>query len=175
MDLKRDHGGIRHEDLPWLITGIVSAAAGMVLMITGYRKSAEELLPGGQNSQTIGGTILMAAGAVILIWLIVNDRKRSSQSEASPSGTQTRHITVPAEGFITAKIIGITRNLRMAGEREKFIIVCSYTEAGTGISETFSSEPVDKYPGKEIIGKSVKVFLDRTDPGHYKVDLASIQ
>lgn len=75
------------------------------------------------------------------------------------------------EKTITAEVLGVTRNLRTAGEKTAYYIVCRYKNPLTGKEETFSSRPLEEYPGKEVIGKSVTVHIDPLEKGKYTVEI----
>ncbi|MGN0274150.1 MAG: hypothetical protein ACI4DT_05115 [Chordicoccus sp.] len=159
-----------------IVFSIVLAAIGMGVMVYGIVSGGQALIPDYANRYTICGGLLMACGAAILLYRFYEERKISEGENATVNAAfQKRHVKVPAEGYVKAKIIGITQNLHMAGERDSFVVLCRYTEPGTGIEETYSSDPVPEYPGKEIIGKTVRVYLDRKDPESYRVDLRSLE
>ena len=75
------------------------------------------------------------------------------------------------ERTITAEVLGVTRNLRTKGEKTEYYIVCRCRDPRTGKEETFSSRPLDTYPGREVIGKKVEVHLDAGEKGKYTVDI----
>ncbi len=160
-----------------VIFSIMIAAVGMGVMVYGIVSGGRALIPDYANRYTICGGLLMACGAALLLYRFYAERKSSEVGSTTTSGAafQERHVKVPAEGYVKAKIIGITRSLHMADERDSFVVLCRYTEPGTGIEETYSSDPVPEYPGKEIIGKTVRVYLDRNDPESYRVDLHSLE
>ena len=155
------------------IFSIIIAAIGMGVMVYGIVSGGQALIPDYANRYTICGALLMACGAAVLLYQFYEERKVGNNENAG-TASQRRQITVPAEGYVRAKIIGITRNLHMAGERDSFVVLCRYTEPGTGIEETYSSDPVPEYPGKEIIGKTVSVYFNHRDPESYRVDLSSL-
>ena len=71
----------------------------------------------------------------------------------------------------TAEVLGVTRNLRTAGEKTAYYIVCRYRDPVTGKEETYSSRALDEYPGKEVIGRQVTVRLDAREKGKYTVEI----
>lgn len=81
-------------------------------------------------------------------------------------------IAAKKTGYLDCVVLGVARNLR-SSEREKqtYYIVAQYTDPATGESRTFSSRSLEKYPGKDVIGKPVRVYLDPDDPGSYRVDI----
>ena len=66
-----------------------------------------------------------------------------------------RLLLAGGEKTITAEVLGVTRNLRTAGEKTAYYIVCRYKDPVTGKEETYSSRPLAEYPGKEVIGRKV--------------------
>lgn len=75
------------------------------------------------------------------------------------------------ERTITAEVLGVTRNLRTAGEKTTYYIVCRFRDPVTGKEETYSSRALDEYPGKEVIGRQVTVRLDAGEKGKYTVEI----
>ncbi len=78
------------------------------------------------------------------------------------------------EQTITAQVLGVTRNLRRAGEKMTYFVICKYTDPVTGKEETFSSRPLDEYPGKEVIGRKITVHIDPSERGKYTVDIDTL-
>ena len=78
------------------------------------------------------------------------------------------------ERTITAEVLGVTRNLRTAGEKTTYYIVCRYKEPLTGRTETYTSRALDEYPGKEVIGRKVTVRIDPGEKGKYTVDIDAL-
>ena len=75
------------------------------------------------------------------------------------------------ERTITAEVLGVTRNLRTAGEKTTYYILCRFRDPVTGKEETYSSRALDEYPGKEVIGRQVTVRLDAGEKGKYTVEI----
>ena len=84
---------------------------------------------------------------------------------------ESRLLLPGGEKTITAEVLGVTRNLRTAGEKTAYYIVCRYKNPLTGKEETFSSRPLEEYPGKEVIGKKVTVHIDPLEKGKYTVEI----
>ena len=82
-----------------------------------------------------------------------------------------RLLLTGGERTITAEVLGVTRNLRTQGEKEQYYVVCKYRDPVTGKEETYTSEVLDEYPGKEVIGKPVTVRVDPSEKGKYTVEL----
>ncbi len=92
-------------------------------------------------------------------------RKRKTPYKNTVTGEKTSVIAVVA---------GITKNLRNEGERETYYVICNYKDPDSKLSTTFTSRELLTYPGKDIIGKPVRVTVDPKDPEHYTVDVDSI-
>jgi hypothetical protein len=75
---------------------------------------------------------------------------------------------------VIAIVAGVTKNLRNPGEAETYYVICNYKDPDTRLSTTFTSRELKVCPGRDIIGKPVKVTLDPTHPGTYTVDIDSI-
>ena len=69
---------------------------------------------------------------------------------------ESRLLLPGGEKTITAEVLGVTRNLRTAGEKTAYYIVCRYKNPLTG---------------KEVIGKSVTVHIDPLEKGKYTVEI----
>ena len=78
------------------------------------------------------------------------------------------------EKTITAEVLGVTRNLRTAGEKTTYFVVCRYKDPLTGKEETFSSRALEEYPGKEVIGRKVTVHIDPSEKGKYTVEIDAL-
>lgn len=92
------------------------------------------------------------------------------------SASGSRNGFVPPSGWVLAEIVGITRNLRGSGnEKVEYYVICRYYDGVTRTNQTFTSRALKDYPGKEIIGKKVRVIFHSKNPEDYTVDLDSIQ
>ena len=78
------------------------------------------------------------------------------------------------EQTITAEVLGVTRNLRTAGEKTTYYIVCRYKDPLTGRMETYTSRALESSPGKEVIGRKVTVRIDPGEKGKYTVDIDAL-
>lgn len=147
-----------------MIAGVVLFAAGIAVLAAGiiigarYNRAYFTLL-------SVPATILLVVGAA-RIW------RTASGRIAGPSGTQ-QWLPV-GNGYVEAQILGVTRNLRVEGERETYRVVCRYKDMATGREATFTSRTLPEYPGKEVIGRTVRVYLDEKDPQNYRVDIDSV-
>ena len=114
--------------------------------------------------------LLILIGCILIRWYQIgkiqdgDDRPVETAGEKPVTGDKT---------CVEAEVMGVTRALRTPGEPEAYQVICKYTDPETGRSETFTSRVLRKYPGKEIIGKMVRVYLDPYHPGKYTVDLDS--
>ncbi len=98
--------------------------------------------------------------------IIKDTGKREKKGPANPvTGDKTSVIAVVA---------GISNNLRNPGEPETYYVICSYKDPDSKLSTTFTSRELRQYPGKEIIGRPVRVLVDPKDPEHYTVEIDSI-
>ena len=131
---------------------------------------------GGMTVGGILGAAAILAGGVLVIRSL-QDRKKPGYKGSDPgeSGSmRSAGFRFPEEGYVVAVIIGITRNLRAAGAEEGFHVICRYVDEESGAEVTYTSGLLREYPGKEIIGKCVRVYLDPKEAEHYSVDLTSI-
>ena len=87
---------------------------------------------------------------------------------------EDRLLLTGGEQTITAEVLGVTRNLRTAGEKTSYYIVCRYMVPRTGRTETYTSRSLDEYPGKEVIGRKVTVRVDPGEKGKYTVDIDAL-
>ena len=87
---------------------------------------------------------------------------------------ENRLLLPGGERTITAEVLGVTRNLRTAGEKTAYYIVCKFKDPLTGKEETYSSRPLAEYPGKEVIGRKVTVHLDPLEKGKYTVEIDAL-
>ena len=143
----------------------------------------------GKNT-LIGGALLLAslvlAAAGILVSLRTGDTKAFTLFSIPSAvlivtgGTMIGRDLLPGgnrllitggEKTITAEVLGVTRNLRTAGEKEAYYIICRYKDPATGKEETYSSRALEEYPGKEVIGRQVTVRLDTGEKGKYTVEI----
>ena len=88
--------------------------------------------------------------------------------------TGGRFLLAGGERTIEAQVLGVTRNLRTAGEKTSYYVVCRYKDPLTGKETTYSSRALEEYPGKEVIGKKVTVRIDPGEKGKYTVDIDTL-
>ena len=145
---------------------------------------------GPDRKNLVGGALLLAALAVAAAGALISLRTGSSDvfmwmsipaailivsggavisGKALPGAD--RLLLPKGECTVTAEVLGVTRNLRTKGEKTEYYIVCRCRDPRTGKEETFSSRPLDTYPGREVIGKKGEVHLDAGEKGKYTVDI----
>ena len=136
-----------------LLLSLAAAAAGVIVSLkTG---SSQYFL-----AFSIPAAICIVAGGV----MIRNDLLTGESRLLLPGGERT----------IKAEVLGITRNLRTAGEKTTYYVICKYKDPVTGREETFTSRSFDEYPGKEIIGREVTVHIDSGEKGKYTVEIDAL-
>lgn len=121
--------------------------------------------------------VAITALLILIGWIVIRHVQMSKLEDGTDKADD-----IVGEGPVTgdktcveAKVLGVTHALRTPGEPEAYQVICKYTDPETGRSETFTSRVLRKYPGKDIIGKVVRVYLDPHNPGKYDVDLDSAQ
>lgn len=143
----------------------------------------------GKNT-VIGGALLLASLVIAVIGVILSMKTGSNRYflvASIPTAAlvvagglkirqgmlmgEDRLLLPGGEQTITAEVLGVTRNLRTAGEKTAYYIVCRHKNPITGKEETYSSRPLAEYPGKEVIGKQVTVRLDPLEKGKYTVEI----
>ena len=143
----------------------------------------------GKNT-VIGGALLLASLVIAVIGVIVSMKTGANRYflvASIPTAAlvvagglkirqgmlmgENRLLLPGGEQTITAEVLGVTRNLRTAGEKTAYYIVCRHKNPITGKEETYSSRPLAEYPGKEVIGKQVTVRLDPLEKGKYTVEI----
>ena len=146
----------------------------------------------GRNT-LIGGALLLLSLAVAAAGVIVSLRTGNSQYFLAFSipaavcivtgGVMIRNDLLTGESrfrlpggerTVTAEVLGITRNLRTAGEKTTYYVICRYKDPVTGKEETFTSRSFDEYPGKELIGREVTVHIDSREKGKYTVEIDAL-
>lgn len=77
--------------------------------------------------------------------------------------------------YLMTEVVEIDRNYsvsygntsRVGGGRHPYIIKCGYTDEN-GTLHIFSSRNIRKYPGNDLIGKQVRVYVNRNDYNNFK-------
>ena len=146
----------------------------------------------GSNT-VIGGALLLASLVIAVIGVIASLKTGSNQyflMASIPTAVlivagglkirqgmlmgENRLLLPGGEQTITAEVLGVTRNLRTAGEKTAYYIVCRHKNPLTGREESYSSRPLPEYPGKEVIGKKVTVHIDPLEKGKYTVEIDAL-
>ena len=150
--------------------GFALAAAGVALICIDIYNRIHSIEVNRITACGLIGILCLLVGGILVI--SSRNEKQSGREAGARWGTQ---IHIPQSGYVEAVIIGITRNLRMEGAREAYYIICKYTDAVSGAELTFTSDMLYEYPGREVIGKKVRVFIDPSEPEHYHIDLNSMK
>ena len=146
----------------------------------------------GRNT-LVGGALLLVSLAIAAAGVIVSIKTGNTNYFLGCSipvavlivagGSMVRKDLLPGEDrlllsggeqTITAEVLGVTRNLRTAGEKTSYYVVCRYKDPRTGRTETYTSRALEEYPGKEVIGRSVTVRIDPGEKGKYTVDIDAL-
>ncbi|MGO5313261.1 hypothetical protein ACTQ1O_02480 [Bilifractor sp. LCP21S3_A7] len=160
------------------VLGGIAGAVGIGLIVLGFREA------GVSTVRYIGfqliGAVLLLLGITpaILYRQQYGESSAAEQNSYSSGAEQVQEDTswIPVGGWIFADVIGITRNLRAdASSGVEYYVICRYRDFKEHVEHTFTSRSMKEYPGKEIIGKRVKVFFHSKDPGDYTVDLNTIE
>ena len=77
--------------------------------------------------------------------------------------------------YILAEVIEVDRNCnvsygntsRVGGGRHPYIIRCGYTDEN-GTLHIFTSRNIRNYPGNDLIGRQVRVYVDRNDYNNFR-------
>ncbi len=142
-----------HFQMPRLFWAFSTPAA--VLIVLGGAKVLREMAPGAAK------------------WLSENAPNTGGEMRGRLDGSSLWPFRrMPSK--VEAEVIGVTRNIRNAGDKMAYYVLCKWTDPKTGKEFTFTSRALQEYPGKEVIGKTVDVHIDPKDPGNYTVDLDPI-
>lgn len=101
------------------------------------------------------GSIFLVLG---IVFLILEMRKRN------------RCNRLLAEGYyIYAEVLDVNQNfnIQYGKHGHPYVIKCGYTDE-TGTLHIFKSRNIRQYPGNNLIGQQVRVYLDRNDYNNYK-------
>jgi hypothetical protein len=146
----------------------------------------------GRNT-LIGGALLLLSLAVAAVGIVVSLKTGSPEyfmGFSIPAAAliaagimmvrndlltgEGRLLLAGGERTVTAEVLGVTRNLRRAGDKTSYFVICRYKDPVTGKEETFSSRELDEYPGKEVIGREVTVHIDPREKGNYTVEIDAL-
>ena len=122
----------------------------------------------GMGSMAVDGSlavfVIMFAGLGILfltlgiIFLSLEIKKRN------------RCNRLLAEGYyILAEVMDVNKNfnIQYGNHGHPYVIKCGYTDEN-GTLHIFKSRNIIRYPGNDLIGQQVRVYLDRKDYNNYK-------
>ncbi len=155
------------------IIGAVMIAASIVLIIVGVLVSSGFKMPRLFWLFSAPAAVLIVAGGVKLLHEFAPEMAqqmyRNNPNSAGPAWSLRK---LPAK--VEAEVIGVTRNIRNAGDKMAYYVLCKWKDPKTGQEYTYTSRALQEYPGKDVIGKKVTVHLDKKDPGNYTVDLEPI-
>lgn len=101
------------------------------------------------------GSIFLALG---ILFLVLELKKRN------------RCNRLLAEGYyIYAEVLDVNQNfnIQYGNHGHPYVVICGYTDE-TGTLHIFKSRNLKKYPGNNLIGQQVRVYLDRNDYNNYK-------
>lgn len=172
--MKKNNSGNIVRGIILLIVGAVLVAFGFGFTVGNFR-----LYIGLE----IAGAVCILAGMTPIVLYFQN---RTGQDQTGTGagagyngennyGSGGRKSLHHANESVTADIVGVTRNLRgTAGDKVEYYVMCRYFNREGNTWETFTSRALPDYPGKDIIGRKVRVIFHSDDPGDYTVDLQSI-
>lgn len=161
-----------------IIAGIIGLAVGIFLVVCGFGFTVGNFRL--YIILEIIGAVCILAGMTPLIRFAQNRSARAAgrngrEWNASGQSTAAARSNHYANQSVMADIVGITRNLRgNAADKVEYYVMCRYYNRDSSTWETFTSAALDAYPGKEIIGKQVRVTFHSSDPEDYTVDLKGI-
>lgn len=101
------------------------------------------------------GSIFLALGILFLV-LEVKKRNRCNR--------------LLAEGYyIYAEVLDVNQNfnIQYGNHGHPYVIKCGYTDEN-GTLHIFKSRNITRYPGNNLIGQQVRVYLDRNDYNNFK-------
>ena len=101
------------------------------------------------------GSIFLVLG---IVFLILEMRKRN----------RCNHLL--AEGYyVYAEVLDVNKNFNVQYGKHghPYIVKCGYTDEN-GTLHVFKSRNIRQYPGNNLLGQQVRVYLDRNDYNNYK-------
>ncbi len=95
--------------------------------------------------------------------------------ERDMNGNRVPQILDGRSGTVEARVLGVSRSLRFGdGSGLSYVLICRYTDPETGKTQDLTSEEMEEYPGREVIGEMVRVKLNPRDPEGYFVDVEEL-
>ena len=150
----------------WGLVGFIFAPIGLLFLLIGLLVNpVGPFLSSGDmvlfTYTFIGmGLLFLSLG---LTFLYFDLRRRHRLRQAYYSGY-----------FIDAKILAVRENLHVTvNGRHPFVIECAYTDA-YGAEHLYKSRNLYSFPGEDLIGKTVPVYVDRTNEDIGFVDTDAI-
>ena len=101
------------------------------------------------------GSIFLVLG---ITFLVLEIKKRNMSSR------------LLAEGYyIYAEVLDVNQNfnIQYGNHGHPYVVICGYTDEN-GTLHIFKSRNIRQYPGNNLIGQQVRVYLDRNDYNNYK-------
>lgn len=101
------------------------------------------------------GLLFLALG---IIFLFVEMKKQSKCNRLLQEGY-----------YILAEILEVNRNFNVSYGKHghPYVIRCGYTDE-SGTLHIFKSRNINRYPGDNLIGQRVRVYLERSDYNNFK-------
>ena len=95
--------------------------------------------------------------------------------EADAEGNRVPQILDGRSGTVDATVLGVSRSLRLGADTGmSYFLICRYTDPQTGATQDLTSDELDEYPGREVVGQTVHVRLNPRDPEGYEVDVEEL-
>ncbi len=95
--------------------------------------------------------------------------------EADAEGNRVPQILDGRSGTVDATVLGVSRSLRFGADTGmSYFLICRYTDPQTGKTQDLTSDELDEYPGREVVGQTVHVRLNPRDPEGYQVDVEEL-
>lgn len=126
-----------------------------------------------RNGQEQFYWLLEAIGALVALAGVQVLYNRQSNSAIRPD-SPVYEVSFGNKGYIEAEIMGITRDLRVDSQQKPvYRVLAKYQKRSKEV--IFTGEALDEYPGKQLIGRKVRVYKDDSTPDGYRIDLSSAQ
>lgn len=122
----------------------------------------------GMGNITVDGSpvvfVMMFAGlgalflALGIIFLVLEIKKRNRCNRLFNEGY-----------YILAEVLDVNKNFNVQYGKHghPYVVKCGYTDE-TGTLHIFKSRNINRYPGDNLIGQQVRVYLDRSDYNNFK-------
>ncbi|HEY0720872.1 MAG TPA: DUF3592 domain-containing protein [Gammaproteobacteria bacterium] len=122
----------------------------------------------GPVAIVVVGVITLALATVVFIGMSAADNTSPQLARAM--------LSFKAEHGQSARIEGMIREVRALEGKEtgKYVLVVTGLRPGGDSHEEFLSETFAFDPGRDLVGRSVTIFLDPYDPDIYQIDIAPL-